>query len=46
MDNGGGGGGGTACSSSYGCADWLPISIFRYILPTTHDKFYGQFIHK
>ena len=25
-------GGGTACSSNSGCADWLPISIFWYIL--------------
>ena len=25
---------------------WLPISIFRYILATTHDNIYGQFSHK
>ena len=39
-------GGGTACSSYSGCADWLPISTFRYILASTQDNFYGQFIHK
>ena len=25
-------GGGTACSSNSGCADWLPISTFWYII--------------
>ena len=35
----------TACSSNSGCADWLPISIFR-ILATTQDNSYGQFSHK
>ena len=37
---------GTACSSNSGYADWLPISIFQYILATTQDNVYGRFIHK
>ena len=39
-------GGGTACCSNSGCGDWLPISIFQYIMASTQDNFYGQFSHK
>ena len=34
-------GGGTVCSSG-GCADWLTVSIFRYILATTQEFFMGN----